>query len=68
MVNKTKLAALPHNLRRLKLAAQLALLERGLSVPEACSGRWQVIGLERRTLMRVGGRQVILGVQALEAL
>lgn len=67
-VDQVKLEALPEGLRRSKLKVLVALLELGLSVPEACSRKWGAIDPERRTLRRVTGEQVALGVPALEAL
>ena len=66
-VDCTRLAVIPVSLRRTKLEALLALLALGLSVPEACEVRWSAIDLERRTLRRADGRQVTLGVPALQA-
>ncbi len=67
-VDQVKLEALPQDLRRIKLEVLVALLDLGLSVPEACSRKWGSIDPERRTLRRVTGEQVALGVPALEAL
>jgi integrase len=67
-VDQMKLEALPQGLRRIKLEVLLTLLDLGLSVPEACSQKWGSINLEKRTLWRVRGGKVALGVSALEAL
>jgi hypothetical protein len=68
MIDQAKLEALPKDLRRAKLELLLALLELKLSVPEACSRTWGMVDLNRRTLTRATGKQVALGVPAVQAL
>ncbi len=53
-LDQAKLEALPHDLRRTKLEVLLALLDLGLSVPEACA--WAMIDVGTRALARPGAR------------
>ncbi len=67
-LDQAKLEALPHDQRRTKLEVLLALLDLGLSVPEACSCTWAMIDVSTRALTRPGARRVALGVPAVRAL
>lgn len=69
-VDTTKLEAIygEHLRQRIKLEVLLALLDLGLSVPEACSRRWRDVDLEKCKLVRCSGAKVTLGADAVVAL
>lgn len=67
-IDRTKLEAIDDIRTRAKLEALLALLDLGLSIPEACTRSWGDVNFERRELTRYHRQRVEISAEAIGAL
>jgi hypothetical protein len=67
-IDREKLEAIDDIRTRAKLEALLALLNLGLSVPEACTRYWSDVSIRRRELTRYHRQRIEIHAEAVEAL
>jgi len=67
-IDRIKLEAIDDIRTRAKLEALLALLDLGLSIPEACTRYWSDVGIRRRELTRYHRQRIEIHVEAIRAL
>lgn len=67
-IDRAKLEAIGDIRTRAKLEALIALLDLGLSVPEACTRHWSDVSIERRVLTRYHLKRIEIHAEAIGAL